>query len=44
MTGRVAMGNRIRFSVPLRNLKITVEDGVMVWPPDGARPVSAAGG
>ena len=46
MTGRVpmvpldraqqlAMGNRTMFSMLLRNLKIPVEDGVAVWPPDG---------
>jgi alkylhydroperoxidase family enzyme len=36
-----AMGNWIMFSVLLRNLRIPVEDGVMVWPPDGQRPAVA---
>jgi len=31
----VAMGNWTMFSILLRNLKIPVEDGVAVWPPDG---------
>src|ERR1700676_5168707 len=31
----VAMGNWTMFSMLLRNLKIPVEDGVAVWPPDG---------
>ena len=39
----VAMGNWTMFSILLRNLRIPVEDGVMVWPPDGARPASAQG-
>jgi alkylhydroperoxidase family enzyme len=39
----VAMGNWTMFSILLRNLKIPVEDGVMVWPPDGIRPASAEG-
>jgi alkylhydroperoxidase family enzyme len=39
----VAMGNWTMFSILLRNLQIPVEDGVMVWPPDGARPASAQG-
>lgn len=30
----VAMGNWTMFSMLLRNLKIPVEDGVVVWPPD----------
>jgi alkylhydroperoxidase family enzyme len=30
----VAMGNWTMFSILLRNLKIPVEDGVAVWPPD----------
>jgi alkylhydroperoxidase family enzyme len=40
----VAMGNWTMFSILLRNLRIPVEDGVMVWPPDGARPAVAQGG
>ena len=39
----VAMGNWTMFSMLLRNLRIPVEDGVMVWPPDGARPANAEG-
>jgi len=39
----VAMANWTMFSILLRNLKIPVEDGVMVWPPDGKRPASAEG-
>ena len=39
----VAMANCTMFSILLRNLKIPVEDGVMVWPPDGLRPPSAEG-
>jgi alkylhydroperoxidase family enzyme len=31
----VAMGNWTMFSMLLRNLRIPVEDGVAVWPPDG---------
>jgi alkylhydroperoxidase family enzyme len=31
----VAMGNWTMFSMLLRNLKVPVEDGVMIWPPDG---------
>jgi alkylhydroperoxidase family enzyme len=31
----VAMGNWTMFSMLLRNLKIPVEDGVAIWPPDG---------
>ena len=31
----VAMGNWTMFSMLLRNLRVPVEDGVMVWPPDG---------
>ena len=37
----VAMGNWTMFSMLLRNLKIPVEDGVAVWPPDGAIPSAA---
>jgi alkylhydroperoxidase family enzyme len=37
----VAMGNWTMFSMLLRNLKIPVEDGVAVWPPDG-KPSPAA--
>jgi alkylhydroperoxidase family enzyme len=37
----VAMGNWTMFSMLLRNLKIPVEDGVAVWPPD-AKPSPAA--
>ncbi len=33
----VAMGNWTMFSMLLRNLKIPVEDGVAVWPPDGVQ-------
>ena len=39
----VAMGNWTMFSILLRNLKIPVEDGVAVWPPDGRVPASAEG-
>jgi hypothetical protein len=39
-----ARGSRPMFSILLQNLRIPVEDGVMVWPPDGVRPASAAGG
>ena len=39
----VAMGNWTMFSILLRNLKIPVEDGVAVWPPDGmASPAAEA--
>jgi hypothetical protein len=39
----VAMGNWTMFSMLLRNLKIPVEDGVAVWPPDGiASPAAEA--
>src|SRR5580692_3245494 len=39
----VAMGNWTMFSILLRNLKIPVEDGVAVWPPDGvASPATEA--
>jgi len=31
----VAMGNWTMFSMLLRNLRVPVEDGVAVWPPDG---------
>jgi alkylhydroperoxidase family enzyme len=34
----IAMGNWTMFSMLLRNLKIPVEDGVAVWPPDGLTP------
>ena len=37
----VAMGNWTMFSMLLRNLKIPVEDGVAIWPPDGAVPPGA---
>ena len=37
----VAMGNWTMFSMSLRNLKIPVEDGVAIWPPDGAIPSAA---
>ena len=37
----VAMGNWMLFSTLLRNLKIPVEDGVAVWPPDGKIPSRA---
>ena len=39
----VAMGNWTMFSMLLRNLKIPVEDGVMVWPPDGLASPAAEG-
>jgi alkylhydroperoxidase family enzyme len=38
----VAMGNWTMFSMLLRNLKIPVEDGVAVWPPDGVPSPAAA--
>ena len=28
----------------LRNLRVPLEDGVMPWPPDGAKPANAEGG
>jgi alkylhydroperoxidase family enzyme len=37
----VAMANWTMFSVLLRHLKIPVEDGVAIWPPDGRIPPSA---
>jgi alkylhydroperoxidase family enzyme len=37
----VAMGNWTMFSGLLRHLKIPVEDGVAVWPPDGASSPAA---
>jgi alkylhydroperoxidase family enzyme len=37
----VAMGNWTMFSMLLRNLKIPVEDGVAVWPPDGIASAAA---
>jgi alkylhydroperoxidase family enzyme len=37
----VAMGNWTMFSMLLRNLKIPVEDGVAVWPPDGVSSPAA---
>jgi alkylhydroperoxidase family enzyme len=40
----VAMGNWTMFSILLRNLKIPVEDGVAVWPPDGVPSPAAAQG
>ena len=40
----VAMANWTMFSILLRNLKIPVEDGVVVWPPDGLRPDSYSPG
>ncbi len=40
----VAMGNWTMFSMLLRNLRVPVEDGVMVWPPDGmASPAASLG-
>jgi alkylhydroperoxidase family enzyme len=39
----VAMGNWTMFSILLRNLKIPVEDGVAVWPPDGVVSPAAEG-
>lgn len=39
----VAMGNWTMFSMLLRNLRIPVEDGVMVWPPDGVASPAAEG-
>ena len=39
----VAMGNWTMFSILLRNLKIPLEDGVAIWPPDGQVPASAEG-
>lgn len=39
----VAMGNWTMFSMLLRNLRIPVEDGVMVWPPDGKASPAAEG-
>ena len=35
------MGNWTMFSILLRNLKIPVEDGVAIWPPDGLVPLGA---
>lgn len=34
----VCIANWTMFSIILRSLEIPVEDGVMVWPPDGQRP------
>jgi alkylhydroperoxidase family enzyme len=39
----VAIGNWRTFSEVLRSLKIPLEDGVLAWPPDGARPPAARG-
>ena len=39
----VAMGNWTMFSMLLRNLRIPVEEGVMVWPPDGRASPAAEG-
>jgi len=39
----VAMGNWTMFSMLLRNLRVPVEDGVMVWPPDGIASPAAEG-
>jgi hypothetical protein len=33
-----ALGNWTMASILLRNLAVLVEEGVMVWPPDGKRP------
>ena len=39
----VAMGNWTMFSMLLRNLRVPIEDGVMIWPPDGvASPAAEA--
>jgi alkylhydroperoxidase family enzyme len=40
----VALGNWTLFSILLRNLRVPLEDGVMPWPPDGAKPANAEGG
>jgi len=37
----VDIANWVFASILLRNLKIPLEDGIMPWPPDGARPASA---
>jgi len=37
----VALGNWTLFSILLRHLKIPVEDGVAIWPPDGLVPPGA---
>ena len=37
----VVMGNWTMFSMLLRNLRVPVEEGVMIWPPDG-KPSPAA--
>jgi alkylhydroperoxidase family enzyme len=37
----VDIANWMFASILLRNLKIPLEDGVMAWPPDGARPAHA---
>lgn len=39
----VAMGNWTMFSMLLRNLRIPVEDGVAIWPPDGKASPAAEG-
>ena len=39
----VDIGNWVLASIMLRNLKIPVEDTVMIWPPDGQRPANAEG-
>lgn len=39
----IAMGNWMMFSLLFRNLRISLGDGVMVWPPDGlASPAAEA--
>src|SRR5438876_4243015 len=39
----IAMGNRMMFSLLLRNLRIPLAEGVAVWPPDGLASPAAAG-
>jgi alkylhydroperoxidase family enzyme len=39
----IAMGNWMMFSLLFRNLRISLDDGVMLWPPDGlASPAAEA--
>jgi hypothetical protein len=35
---RLRLGNWTMASILLHNLAVPVEEGVMVWPPDGKRP------
>lgn len=39
----IAMGNWMMFSLLFRNLRIPLDEGVMVWPPDGLASPAADG-